>query len=52
MILYLRKMALTVQIWAIKGVLWFESKMMSWGRFYPLWDMYLSYLPAITNCLK
>ena len=40
---------LKTYVYAIKAYLWLNGKMMSWGRFYPLWDMYLNFAPAIIS---
>ena len=45
----MQKIWLTVKIMTFKAIVAFEKKMMSWGKFNPLWDMYLNYIPAITN---
>lgn len=47
----IQKIALKCQIWIIERILIFEKEFYSFIPFTPIWDMFLNYIPALTNCL-
>lgn len=47
----IQKIALKYQIWTIERILIFEKGFYSLIPFIPIWDMFLNYIPALTNSL-